>query len=265
MSTKAEKQVENNKRKQLVQKDIAAQKMKLPDSRKTFLHLMETFKLPAEYNLGDYSTSQWGVAERYLFAFDTMRTTIPDLGKHTEKAKKDLDGVKGLWEPFEYLLGGTNIYSTTRKIFETGGVMSMFFVGVREHSFEGHIETLRCAPKAKQQTPPNPLIVTGTRTRKPAVAHTDMVTGPSLEDILGDDKDDEDDEDDAEEDNTPLKTHKRDGSGSSFKSTMSVDSVEMARREVDEVVTSSVFITFLNALQVVVNTFMGQHPQSYHL
>lgn len=101
--------------------------------------------------------------------------------------------------------------------------MSMFFVGASGYCFEGMIEIPRRAPKAKQQAPANPLILTGT-TRK--------VTNLS-------------------------RPTRRMEAEATLKSTMSVNSVWMARREVDEVVTSSVFTTFLNGLRAVIGTVMG--------
>lgn len=253
MSTKVDKRVAEATRKRQVVKEIKAQNLQEPYDQQTLEDLVNTFTLPDGYDIRDRSASNWGPPERALFAFGREWCDLPDFGKHSEQAKKDVANSENLLRWLSAFIGA-KIFSSSPELFDKGGNLGAFLVGLRELSFEGQVQILRELPKV--QTPSaDPLIIIGPRNRRQPMAHQGVITGESLAQSLEEMRINEDEsENDTDGDENDEQTETRDISGGSFKTMMSDDSIARRRRVVDEIVSNSVLNNFLNCCMASIVT-----------
>lgn len=258
---------------QQVQREINAQKLPIPKDTKTHEASVRKFKRPDLYNIGDVSGSRFGRAEGALFAYWRDRGTYDQLANYWFQAGQDVDNSLDLLKWLQ-ACNGRKVFAPSAVLFANGGNLGAFYVALRELSTKGKVQILRA--KRKIPTPEaDPLIITVQRTRKPPVAQPGLVVGDSLTQIFselttkspspspstsfselitdegesGDHRNDEADRDEVEssgetegDDTEQIRCF----SGSSFETTGSHDSDELADMVLDEMVHSSAFNTFLN-------------------
>lgn len=215
-------------------------KVALPVTKAEFDQFMVTMTRPDDWDFNAFSASQWGAMDMFLFAVRISNGNMHQQLKY-DASSNEVVGNNS------YLLEALNAYESPRKLFSPTsklldgppGALPLlsFYTGTRDlmtYSANGGKKQKPTTTTTASTSSENQLIMSGMRIRKKRSVPEGFLMHDAFEKLALSD----------EESVKTTRTHRRNISEISFRSTFSESSDAMAMKVVDEGITSWVFNTF---------------------